>query len=367
MLSILVQVFALTTLPASDYGRFALSYLVLGLGTSIVFAFICEAWMRSNPSKSDWEEYSHVLLVLSSLSLLPALLLGALGGYLFTGAIYGFAISASLYRTGARYFQVAYGAPGRVGRADLLSVIVFLGTSFVTAPVSDNLFSLGISWACASLTAALFSGAPSFLHGRLAAVIWVKNRWSEIKFLAMDSALIEAGSTLVPLALTPFMGLTSFGIYRSVTSSAVPVRLILNPLRPQLALIPTPRVLSSLFISLATVAGIVLGACVGGVLAYVSKSSSLSDSAVSALSAFALPVGLYVCCNFLSTLYYLCLRMKVSGKHLLHYRAFQLATSILAPFGGFLVFGLAGAVWGYCIMSLLTFLLSLVILRVKGK
>jgi len=360
--TIVVQGSAIVLLPPPDYGLFALFSLVLGLGTTAVYSLLSEAWSKGSSSGQDWPSYSTMLVCISTSAAIPVLCIAV-----FTSSwdvVFGMiiAIPASIYRVGARYFSIASADRSAIALPDLIALVVLLVSVAVQLLWLHPMLALSCGWGLAAVAAALCSRPPRMIGGRMLGT-WYREHWPHARVLVADSVLLESGSSLVPMTLTPFMGLEQFGVYRSISSAAVPVRLIINPLRPNIAGMTSGALLSARVVLLVAAMGAVSGTAVWLLLVLLRTQSYIQGSTLFALSGYALPAALYVGVNFISTFYSLALRTHVDGPALIVNRTVVLAFAIVVPIGGFFCFGLGGAVWGYVAVTSIALAAALLTLR----
>lgn len=362
LLTLLVQASAVIVLSPGEYGAFALMYMGLGLGSATIYSVVAEAWARGSVSIEDWGPYSGALLGVSGLAAAFVLLIGAVIGAPLIGGVVAVAVAASLYRTGARFFVLTVKPDSRVNAPDVVAAAVFAAALVAGWYALDGIAAIAIGWSLAGVTAAALSVHPSWTMWHTLPR-WVRERASHARPLIADSALLELGSTGVPLLLTPFMGLAQFGTYRSVTSAAVPVRLLVNPLRPNISRLSVSRLLSARMLFTISAISAILGTLVGFGLYAISVLDLIPSSTLSQLALFSLPVGMFVASNFASSVLYVSLRTKASPRKLIFYRGVQLAATVVATVGGFVFWGLGGAVWGYFAVSACMFAVSIAILK----
>jgi hypothetical protein len=348
-----VQGLAIVVLVADDYGVFALYYLAFAFGTTLCYSVLSEAWFRTTLETKvvdGWPRYCTMLTAIGIATLVPVFIIFLFVGNLRIGASLGGAVALATYRVGARFYAAASNRHRYVGPADLAGAIAMVGAYFVFRLFLAPLETVSVAWFLSALVAALLSERPRYETGYRPSH-WIKDHRRSIKILMTDSIFVDLGSVGMPFALSPMLGIASFGVFRSVSSAAVPVRLILNPLRPligrrSLASLTELRILF-VFFGGATIAG---GLTYFG-LSAIGSAGWFSKGVIFELAAFALPVGIFVCFNMLGTFYYLVARMHVRGVLLLQYRALQLFGTIAFPFVGLFWNGLTGAIWGFTLNS----------------
>ena len=353
--TIAVQGLSILVLSPSDYGTFSLYYLVLGLSSSLCYSALSEAWSRTERLRGvrfSWEQYCTMLVAICLVSLLPVAVITIFVGGTWVSVLLGAAVALSTYRLGARYFSASTGNHRLVGRADITGGIAMLGSYFAFQTFLPNLESVSAAWCISSVLAVLLSKWPRFQKGYLP-THWIRDHLHAIRILLVDSVLLDIGSVGVPLVMAPMLGLANFGVYRSVSSAALPVRLLLNPLRPLIGRRPTKyftkfRVVAPLFVG-----GAVLGGTVGVLLYVVGLQGWFAGSVIQDLASFAVPVGLFVALNLIGMFFYLVARSHVQGRSLFLYRVVQLAGAVTLPILGLVWGGLPGAIWGFVMNGLL--------------
>jgi len=363
LLAVSIQAAAILVLTPERYGVFALFYVVVGSGTALVYAVVCDPWGRLDGARAAWNEFSSVLALASILTVAPVLIIGSIVGHSALAVVFAIAICSTVYRSGARYYSVVTGRYRFVALADTLSVFGFWAALVPLLTCTESLDALAFSWMLSALLGLVCSEKVRSWPSRTAIVSWFREHWSKMKSYLLDTAMLETGSTGVPLALSPIMGLSEFGIYRSVSSAAVPVRMILNPLRPDIAGKTLDALRQWRTIAGVCGSGVMVGMGVYALLRLFRASDVMPSSALASLSLFAFPVALYVALNFAEMFFYLVLRAKLGGKRLILYRAIQVASMVVFPAGGFAIFGLAGAVWGYALLHAITLMVLLILVR----
>ncbi len=356
---------AIVTLAPHDYGLFASFYIVLGVGNAAVYSLVSEPWAIQSRSE-PWASYSTALIFVAGLALIPVILVAIAADQRLLGGLFGVAIFASIWRLGARYYSVAEGQLHHVTNADLLGAVVFLVVYVLAQAFLPGLESIGVAWTASSLATLLLSERFVLRPRRYPPIRWLREHWKTAKHLATDSALLEAGSAGTLIILSPLMGLANFGVYRSISSTGLPVRLVLNPLRPNLANARISTLVSGKVTAALVVVALLFGLACWVTLTLIEVAGFFSDSTLAALATFKIPASLFVAASLAETYYYLCLRVKFAGVRLVAYRGAQLALALALPLAGFTLAGLGGAVWGYVAMTLMMALVSGVLLHVLG-
>ncbi len=348
--AILPQAFGLLLLDAGGYGRFSLVYLVFAAGTSTVFSVVSEAWARTwkgRRTRPGWEHYSSALLRLSlsfgSIGIVLAVVGGV--GVLGTG-LATLAIVAQVFRTGSRYYEAHLGEWRRVSAGDVANVVGTSGSAVLAMALgSDPLSSVLASWAGGGVAALLFARRIAWYRGRSLRG-WLAVHRRAIRPLLADSVLLDIGAVGTPYILVPILGVGGFGVYRAVSNVAIPVQLILNPLRPSIAGSPPSRLCSAKvllsLLTMLTAGGVVCYAILVWLPTLPFRVGVLSD-----LHLVALPAALFVPANGMSFYLYLVARAHAESHHIFRARVAQTVLAVLGPVAGALGDGLVGAVWGF--------------------
>lgn len=359
-----VQVIAILSLTPSDYGAFSLYYLAFAIASSVTYSAVAEAWIRSGRDGREllpWVQYCTTLLAVAGLALILVAVAGVLAGAPALGISFGLAICLTTYRLGARYYSVAVSHFRYVGPADLIGAIVMVIGFWALQEVTAALTALSLAWVGSSLVSVLLSERPRIdLH--FGPRHWVRAHRASIGILFLDSALSDIGTIGVPLLLAPLLGPAKFGVYRAVSSAALPVRLMLDPIRPILGGLSVGVFARARTVLVALLGATAIGAAAFLTLAALESAPLLASSVLNALSEYALPVGIFVGGNFLGMLYYLVGRAHFSAKRLLLYRIVETVGAVIFPVVGYVWSDLTGAIWGYVLVSIVnaTFAVGLV-------
>lgn len=353
--SVLSQFLALVLLGAAEYGRFALIYLFFGLATSVMLSSVSESWARTRRGREagdDWSSYGavcgYLALVMGAIAAAVALVAGIGVEAAVATAI---AVTAASFRVGARYFEVHEGRNRRTVLADLAVILTLCGfwsTAIARGSVRDVDLALW-AWALAG-TASVALGTWPRLRGPRVLVEWVGQHGKSMRVLQGESILMDLGSMVTPLLLIPLLSISSFGVYRAVSSVAAPVRLLLNPLRPALARVDRGTIVSGK-VSIAVIGvGVAISAVVGATLALIG-AFRLPWGTLAELSPYVVPVCVYVLANMVGHFYYLGARMHATGTSLLTNRVIQTVLVSVLPLLGALTAGLWGAIWGLAVAT----------------
>lgn len=348
--TLVVQVFALVALEPLEFGSFSIQYLLYAFGASLALSLISEPWLRRDLAlglRTPWPDYAAVSFVLAGAMAAATLLFSVIVEPLRDIAVAGsIAVGASVYRTSARYHAVRSSARRSAIAGDTAAfVVVVLGWVGAAASGSVDLAAVAWIWAGASLAAAAFSTLPGPV-GRGVVGRWRAAHRRHIAPLLRDSLLMDAGSIGTPFALAPILGLQAFGVYRAVSNTAAPVRLILTPVRPLIAARSIRAQRRPGSVAVVVVASIAMGALAFAALAIIDLAGWDLGS-LSALSPFALPTAVFVAANLLGSYYYIAARGNTGGARLLVGRILQTLLAVACPLAGVLLAGLEGAIWGY--------------------
>lgn len=359
-----VQLLALVTLEPAEFGSFSIQYLLFAFSSTLVFSLVSEAWLRADLVSSgttNWREYSSATLYVASVTGLVTVAVSFLVEPLRPIAIIGaIAVCASVYRTSARFYSVRKLEMAGVLAGDIAGLVITLGSWAVLQSVGvHSLVMMSSAWAAGAIASALASKAPRILRPRSLAD-WMRLHHAQIRTLLGDSLLANVGAIGTPYLLAPMLGLAQFGVYRAVSNAAAPVRLVLVPLGPRIAAAPMHRQRSARRI--LPVLGVSI---IFGVAAYVAllmiEVWGLHLGAVSALTKYAAPTGIFVAANFIA--YYLSIvaRAHLSTQRLLIGRISYAVFGLLVPLAAASAWGLSGAIWGYTACTALSSFVWLVL------
>ncbi len=361
----LAPILALLLLQPTEYGLFSIPYLVFAFGVSLQYSIISEAWARQGvhgARSAAWPEYSSALATLSAIVGATAVLISLLFPDLRHSAILmGSAVFLAVYQNGARYYRVANGSLRRALLSDLMGTAAFV-IALVLFAGQPPLVWIAIAWLSGGAAATVVLGLPRLVWG-VGLVSWSRRHGSAIRPLLFDSLLMDAGAIGTPFLLAAFMGARDFGIYRAVSNVAMPVRLLVEPLRPALGRL-APQRLFSAWASLTILGtGLALAAACYLVLVYVIPGFNLQLGTLIALIPHALPTSLFVAGNLYGTVYYIGCRTNSTHRQIMFGRISQTVLVFLLPVVGFAIVGLSGAVWGFALSSLMSSVVWMAIAR----
>lgn len=345
--TIAIQAIAIVTLAPAAYGAFAAAYLVFGLFCSIALSLVCEPWSRARATRGgDWSSFGALAVTLSALSLVPAVVVATFVGDVIAAGAIAAAVALSTYRFCGRFHFAAIGADRWVLPADAVNLVATVTAWLVLQTAVSPLQAVTLAWAIGSLASALLMplpGAPSIGTVRT----WLRGRRDEIRPLLVDSTLLDLGTVALPLCLAPALGASDFGLYRALSSLAVPVRLVLLPLRPMFGARPLHRHASGRNLLAVTVAALALGGAAAGAFALIVGTGLFPGSTLSdAATHYGPLISLYIALTFVGTYFYFVSRVHADGRTLLLLRVVQLASAVVLQVAGFMIAGLDGALVG---------------------
>jgi hypothetical protein len=258
----------------------------------------------------------------------------------------GLAVAVALLRNGARYFDLATNRGNAILFADLCGIVAFVAGLLVLLAYTDPFAAVVGAWFASGFASLLWTGSRMWNFGG-GPRSWVRVHKQQIRPLLVDSLLLDAGSIGSPLLLAPFLGATNFGIYRGISNVALPVRLILEPLRPSIGGQRPDSVFARR--TLVFVLGLSSALAVACYLALelVVPLLKLQTSTLGVLADYALPSSLFVLANFVGHYYYIVCRARATQSQILAGRLAQTIGAISLPILGFIALDLIGAIWGF--------------------
>lgn len=348
MYSLLMPLAALTLLAPLEYGIFSASYLVFAFGVSLQYSIVSEAWARRRnrlQGEFEWVSYSSILLALSAaIGCVLALSAVVFSAWALELVVLALGALAGTFRSGSRYFVVAHSRFPRTTVADVTAIITF-GLAFILFVPFPIFLRLSLSWTLANLVAVLVLRVPRFVWS--IPRNWVGERWADIRPLIMDSLLLDFSAIAVPYLLIGKLGLSDFGVYRGISSAAVPVRLVVDPIRPALGRVTPKAMLRFRSMVFWVIASTLLGILVAGGLDFLHGVPELRGSTISVLSLYSLQAGLYTALSFLTMVFYIVARTQASGRSVVVARILQTIAAVVLPLLGAYLYGLSEAVWAY--------------------
>lgn len=354
----LVQLIAIFLFDPSDFGTFSLLYIALSIGNAAAYSVVCEPWSSRAPSEETWEQYATILALIALASGVPVILLGAAVGEFVVGLVLAVAVMASVYRIGSRYYSVVVRHREFISGPDTATVLVLIVLMALMGQVGFSLLTVSSAWAIAALVGLFLSERPARIATTKEIRSWFTERWSTIKYLLVDASLTEAGTAGVPLGMAPIMGFGDFGIYRSASSMTSPVRMVLNPLRPNIARMTLSQAIGLRSAGFGIALAVAAGSFIFVGLEAVGFLGLFDGSTIAALSNLPVAVAVFVGSYAVTVFSYFSLRTQVGGKPLVVYRVVQLVLFAVLPIGGYYLAGVSGAIWGRSASSIVTVVLS---------
>lgn len=363
--SIILQLAAIIALTTTEYGLFAIVYLVFGWFSSLSMSIVCEPWIRGHArgrAVDDWGEFGSISVSISLVGGLLASLAGTFSAGFVTGVASGLAVGTAVFRLNARYYGFAKGRVRANVVADGLGALIILLGLLV---LGVDLFSLLISWAVSNLMQAALT--PVRWRQLSWPGIWARRYRSDIGTLVIDSTLMDVSTIGVPLALAPAMGAANFGLYRAVGNIAFPVRLILGTARPFVAGLSPKSATKPLVALPLLVVGLVIAGALCGSVILVNEFHLVQEGVLRDLGEILVPVGLFVAMNFFGTFYQFIVRAHLGRRQILRLRVIQLIISASGPILGWLLGGVVTAVWGMALAMLLQAIVIFSFIAVSGR
>lgn len=354
LFTLAIQLVALVSLSPVLFGAFSIQYLFFALSLSVALSFVSEPWLRvelRSGAETDWRLYSSVVFYYAVVAGLGVLVLSLIVEPLRDVAVLGaVAVAASAYRACARYYSLRRGdyrgvLPGDVG--GLIALVV--GVVILIVLNTGGLVPVVGVWALGALVSAVLSRPPKLGPPSVLAV-WTRKHRSEIGILLRDSLLMDLGAIGTPYALAPLMGLADFGIYRAVSNIAAPVRLVLTPLRVQIAARPVAFHRATRMIVVVVGASLLFGVAAYAAL-LILGALGFELGALAGLVPYALPAALFVGAGFAGNYFYIVARSTATGRRLMVGRIIQTVLAVGMPVAGILLFGLLGAIWAVSLSS----------------
>lgn len=362
----LLPVVALLFLEPVEYGSFSTIYLIFAYGISLQYSVVSEAWARARGrcrKSANWSSYSAALITLAiALGLLATFVAIILPETRATACWLGPAVCLGVYRSGARYHRMALGLIRRVIFADLFASTAFVIVFLLMMHESDRVAALAIAWLASGSIGFVVLGLPVLLRG-YGPVRWWKTHRREIVPLLTDSTLMDLGAVGAPFLLVGFMGPGKFGLYRGVANAAMPVRLLLDPLRPAIGHRPSSFFFRRSVLWVLTFTALGIAAACYLALAVVVPRLPVQLGTLSELVIFSYQAAVFTAASFIGTLFYIVCRNNATRKKILTGRFCQTALVLVMPIGGYLLIGLDGAVWGFSLSALISGLIWLFLCR----
>lgn len=353
--SSLTPIFALLVLQPAEYGLFSIVYLLSAFGISLQYSIVSEAWARSTRlgASASWTGYSGALTFLSLavaiVAAIASLLVSSLMPLtaLFTGAVF-----FTIFRNGSRYFAMANDSARSVVLSDSIGVVAFVGAFFASQALG-GMSQIAIAWLAAGLAGMLALRMPRLRWGA-GLLAWFRGHGRQIRPLLADSLLMDAGAIGTPFLLAGFMGSLNFGIYRAVSNAALPVRLLVDPMRPTLGRMSPHQILSRKMLAFLAASALVLSFACFAILEWVLPAIDIDFGTLSSLTPYAAAAAVFVIGSLLGTVFYIACRTNSSPRQIIIGRVTQTALVISLPILGFIWWQLTGAIWGFSISSVVS-------------
>lgn len=362
----LLPVVAVLSLKPVEYGSFSTIYLIFAYGISLQYSIVSEAWARArgkHRKSANWSSYSAALITLAiALGLLATFAALIFTETRTTACWLGPAVCFSVYRSGARYHRMALGLIRRVIWADLLAIILFVVVFLLMMHESNRVAAVAIAWLASGCIGFIVLGLPVLLRG-YGPVRWWKAHRREIIPLLTDSTLMDLGAIGAPFLLVGFMGPGNFGLYRGVANAAMPVRLLLDPLRPAIGHRPSSFFFRRRVLWALTFAALGIAAVCYVTLAVVVPRLPVQLGTLSELVDFSHQAAIFTAASFVGTLFYVVCRNNATKKTIMLGRFCQTTLVLVMPIGGYMLAGLEGAVWGFSLSATISGLIWLFLAR----
>jgi hypothetical protein len=168
---------------------------------------------------------------------------------------------------------------------------------------------------------------------------------------------MDVGAIGTPFILAGSMGPEGFGIYRGIANASMPVRLIVDPLRPALG-----RQHNGYFLRGIPAIGIMCATvfiCMGSyfALSWLVPTLPFKLGTLSSLEKYAVPAAVFAGANLVGTVFSIACRTNAERQEIMLGRIFQTLVVVGMPLGGFLVDGIFGAIWGFALSAFVSALL----------
>lgn len=361
-----VPIAALLTLEPADYGVFSVVYLLFAFGLSLQLSLVSEAWMRGSREERTTDGWGDYWSAASVLAITVGILVTAVGWLLAglgtTAIVAAGAASVAMLRAAARYYDLTKRPLSRVIAGDIGLSIAFVGAMLVLQGIMPAVQAAFTAWLISGAVGLTAQLVPAFTFGRSPAD-WLHRHREQIRPLLLDSLLLDAGSIGTPFVLAPMLGAGGFGVYRGISNIALPVRLLVDPLRPAIGRVAPRNLFAARSVASATAVAAVLAAAAFAVLAYLIPMVTIRLGTLASLTGYALPCAIFVAASFLSHVAYIASRNHADARGLLSGRLVQTLGAIGAPVLGFLLGGLDGAVTGFVVATCVSTVGWIVVLR----
>lgn len=366
----LTPIAALLVLQPGDYGLFSIIYLIAAFGISLQYSVVSEAWARKSravAASDTWREYSGSLTVLSLLVALAAAIVAiAVPDLMSLAAILGAAVLCMVFRNGSRYHAMANGSIQAAVRSDVIGTLAFFGGLFASLSLGD-IDQIAIAWLAGGIAATIALRLPSLRWGS-GLISWCRSNGKQIKPLLADSLIMDAGAIGTPFLLAGFMGPKDFGIYRAVSNAALPVRLLVDPMRPVIGRMSAVQIVDRRPLILLGCTTLVLSSACFAILEWGLPALTFDLGTLSSLTPHAAATAVFVAGSFLGTVFYISCRTNCLPREIIFGRVAQTILVISMPILGYAWFALSGAIWGFSLSSALSAVIwALLVVRSRSR
>ncbi|MEW1982981.1 hypothetical protein [Pseudarthrobacter oxydans] len=349
----LVPVLALLFLEPAQYGSFSTIYLIFAYGVSLQYSIVSEAWARARlryRKVTNWSSYSSTLFILALTIGAVALSVSLILLEVREIAVWlGVAVCLGIYRSGARYHRMAVGLTRQVILADFLGMSAFVAV-LVSVHGPERTAVLSMAWAASGSISVIALGLPVLYVGS-GPIRWWRMHKRDITPLLADSTLMDVGAIGAPFLLAGFMGPKNFGLYRGVANAAMPVRLLLDPLRPTIGRKPPGFFFQRPVLWLIFGISFTFAALCYLALELLVPRLPMRLGTLSELAVFSHQAAVFAAASFLGTLFYVVCRNSGSRRTIMTGRILQTFLVVALPVIGFVFMGLPGAVWGFAVSA----------------
>ncbi|WP_146070085.1 hypothetical protein [Cryobacterium sp. Y29] len=350
--TVAVQGLALATLLPAEFGIFSLVYLFFGLSLSFSHSTLIDVWVRS--PKVAWAEYGSVLFWLSTaISWLGFAVALTVSSSVIEAAFIGLGLGAGVYRNGARFYSARSLKWGRVIAPDIFGLVILLFSFYILSMSQNNFTSVLVAWSL-SLAISAASSKRAIITNPKGMQAWLSRHKKLIKPLWLDSSLLDISVILTPIMMSAFMSAASFGLYRSISSAALPVRLLLSPLRPNISSLSPDFLLRGKHLTAVVGTGALVALGISLVLVGISVLGVLPESILPKVADYAIPAGIFAFGTLISNVYYISARSHANLRSVNLGRVVETILMVAGPVIGLIFNGISGAIWAFAICAALT-------------
>jgi lysylphosphatidylglycerol synthetase-like protein (DUF2156 family) len=165
---------------------------------------------------------------------------------------------------------------------------------------------------------------------------------------------MDVGAIGAPFLLAGFMGPKNFGLYRGVANAAMPVRLMLDPLRPTIGRKPSEFFFRKSVLWMIIGVTFIIAALCYLALEFLVPRLPMRLGTLSELVVFSYQAAAFTAASFVGTLFYIVCRNNGSRRTIMAGRISQTLLVVAMPVFGFMSLGLTGAVWGFALSASLS-------------